>query len=514
LINIGNLLTQRARITPDREAYVGVLEGTRLTFRDLNARSNQAAALLRSLNVRRGDRVAVMLPNGAELLELHFALAKLGAIHVPINWRLAPEEIDAILKDSGSTTMVFAADYAEAIHAVWSREEAAPIGQWLYVGSRAPTSGPPARDYLVERDRMPATEPVHEGRGGDVLFIMYTSGTTGVPKGVVHTHETCFWSVLTFAATHDLRDDDRYLASLPMFHVGSLTPVVVNVYRGATSVVLRSFDAGTAWRVIEEEQVTTALLVPAMLNFMLQSPERSRAARARLRWIQVGAAPVAVSLIEEYQKLGIDLHQIYGMTETCGPACLIDREHALRKVGSTGRAFFHTEVKVVDAEGRTCPPHVLGEIWIRAPHIMVGYWNQPQATRQALVDGWLRTGDGAEMDEEGYVYIRDRLKDMLITGGENVYPAEVENVLMKHPDVVEAAVIGQPSARWGESVFAVVVRRTDGLTEAELLRHCEAHLARYKRPCGIAFVERLPRTPSGKILKRELRTRYPGPAPV
>ncbi len=301
------------------------------------------------------------------------------------------------------------------------------------------------------------------GAEDDLLYIMYTSGTTGLPKGAVHTHNTATWGVLTINSTADLRIGDRYLVSLPLFHVGALTPITSNVHRGVTSVVMRSFDAARSWQLIESESITVGLKVPSMLNFMLQVHDPAKHPHGQLRWIMSGAAPVPVSLIEAYAGLGIEIHQVYGLTETCGPACVISAADALRKAGSTGKAFFHTDVRVVDDAGRDVAPGDAGEVLVRGKHIMKAYWNRPEATAETIVDGWLKSGDVATVDAEGFVYIQDRIKDMIISGGENVYPAEVESVLMRHPQIVEAAVIGQPSEKWGESAVAIVVPKGDGL---------------------------------------------------
>ena len=299
-----------------------------------------------------------------------------------------------------------------------------------------------------------------------------------------------------------------------MFHVGALTPIALNVYLGATSIVMRAFDPALAWQLIERERVTIGLAVPAMLNFMLQVPDFDRFDRSSLRWIMTGAAPVPVALTQRYAELGISILQIYGLTESCGPACLMDAENALRIPESTGKAFFHTDVRIVDEHGNTCPPGVAGEVVIRGPHVMREYWNRPEATAETLRDGWLYTGDVAVMDAQGYVSIQDRIKDMIISGGENVYPAEIEGILMTHPGIVEAAVIGQASETWGESPMAVVVRKDASVTEADVIEFCRGRLAGYKRPKSVAFVEVIPRNPSGKILKRVLRERFPGTASV
>ncbi|HJO11270.1 MAG TPA: AMP-binding protein, partial [Gammaproteobacteria bacterium] len=311
----------------------------------------------------------------------------------------------------------------------------------------------------------------------------------------------------------DLRDADRYLVALPLFHVGSLTPVTLNIYRGVTSVVMREFDPIRAWQLIQAAQVTNSLLVPAMLNFMVQVPDVAQYDYSSLRWVQSGASPLPVNLIQQYADMGIDIHQIYGLTESCGPACVINAESALSKIGSTGRAFFHTEVRVVDEAGKDCPPGEQGEVWVRGKHVMLKYWNRPDATAETITrEGWLRTGDVASIDDEGFVYIQDRIKDMIISGGENVYPAEIENVILSHPEVGEVAVIGQPSEIWGESPFAVVVKNTEQLTEADVLAHCEGKMAGFKLPKGAAFIDVIPRNANGKVLKRELRLQFPGPS--
>jgi acyl-CoA synthetase (AMP-forming)/AMP-acid ligase II len=298
-----------------------------------------------------------------------------------------------------------------------------------------------------------------------------------------------------------------------MFHVGALTPVTYCVYRGATSVIARSFDPVMAWRVTERERITVMLAVPAMLNFMWQVPNRDDFDRSSLRWIMSGAAPVPVSLIQDYAGVGIEILQIYGLTETCGPACVIDAEHAIAKAGSTGKGFFHTDIRIVNDAGEDCAPGEPGEVLVRGRHLMKEYWKRPEATAETIRDGWLHTGDVATLDEEGFVYIMDRTKDMVISGGENIYPAELENVILQHPMVSEVAVIGQPSARWGESPFAVVVRKDPALSEREVLDWCQGKMARFKLPCGATFIDVIPRNPSGKVLKRLLREQFPGPAP-
>ena len=516
--NIGLLLSKRAALNPDLEAVFDVATDRRLTYSELNQRCNRIANALTGLGVQKGDRVALLQMNSVEFVETFLAVAKIGAICVPLNWRLVADELAFILQDSGTSALIFGFEFLETVAELQARpalsgegEGASRLIHYLQVGGETASW---AHDYADLSLDASSHEPEVIAAGSDELYIMYTSGTTGLPKGVVHTHETALWGSLTILATAEMRHADRYMVALPLFHVGALTPMTANIHRGMTSILLRAFDPSQVWRLIASERVQNMLAVPAMLNFMLQVPERDQVDRSSLRWIMSGAAPVPVSLIRKYSEIHIDIHQVYGMTETCGPACLTTPETAVSKAGSTGKAFVHTEVRVVNDAGADVGVGEGGEVWIRGPHIMKEYWNRPDATASTLVDGWLRSGDVATVDEEGFIYIQDRKKDMFISGGENVYPAEVENVILSHAGVGDVAVIGQSSAKWGESGFAVVVRADAALTESDVLDHCQGKLARFKIPAGVAFVEEIPRNPSGKILKRLLREEYPGPAAV
>lgn len=525
--NIGALLSRRAALNPHWEAYVDSESGLRLTFAQLNSRCNQLANSLVDAGIKPGDRIALALMNSAEFVEAYFAIAKIGAVVVPLNWRLVADELEFILQDSGSTTLIYGAEFDALFDELHARGEKIAVSTWIRLVNSESDSGPEttkeqseqrlfAVDYLTFKQQGKDHE-IDIAHGDDeLLYIMYTSGTTGLPKGVVHSHNTSIAALRTIIPSTDFRAQDRYLVALPLFHVGSLTPVTLCVYWGVASIMMREFNPERAWQLIEEEKITGSLLVPAMLNFMIQVPDLNRFDYSSLRWVQSGASPLPVSLIQQYADKSIEIHQIYGLTESCGPACVIESENALSKIGSTGRAFFHTEVRVVDEEGVDSKPGEQGEVWVRGEHIMLEYWNRPDATRETLTAaGWLRTGDVATMDEEGFVYIQDRIKDMIISGGENVYPAEIENVILGHPDVAEVAVIGQPSAKWGESPFAVIVPKGDRNRAVEadaILAFCEGKLAKFKLPKGAAFIDLIPRNANGKVLKRELRQRFPGPA--
>ena len=513
LNNLGLFLSKRAFLTPDLDGYVEGDGSFRLSYRELNASSNRIANAFVAAGIKKEERVGLLVMNSREFMEAYFALAKIGAVVVPLNWRLVADELEFILKDSGTERLIFGEEFVDTVADLHSRGDKTDVKQWLQVEGGADVAYF-AESYQAFRDAAGDEEPDVTACDDDMLYIMYTSGTTGLPKGVVHTHTTAIWALITIGSSGDYRMGDRYLACLPMFHVGALTPLAVNVWCGVTNVVMRSFDPIRAWELIQAEKITTGLAVPAMLNFMVQVAY-DQYDYSTLRWIMTGAAPVPVSLTQQYHEMGIGVLQVYGLTETCGPACLMDAENALRKPESTGRAFFHTDVRVVDEDGNDCAPGEAGEVWVKGAHIMREYWHRPEATEETIVEGgWLRTGDVATMDEEGFVAIQDRIKDMIISGGENVYPAEVEGVLASHPDIAEAAVIGQESAKWGESPLAIVVRTDDSLSEADVLNYCQGRLAGYKQPKAAVFIDEIPRNPSGKILKRVLREQFPDPAPV
>ena len=336
--NLGLFMTKRAFLSPDLEAYVEGDGSFRLTYRALNASCNRLANAFVSAGIKKGERVGLLLMNSREFMESYYALAKVGAVIVPLNWRLVPDELEFILKDSGTQRLIFGEEFLEGVSELHSRGDKTDVKQWLQVQGEADVAYF-AEAYQTFRDAASDAEPETGAADDDMLYIMYTSGTTGLPKGVVHTHNTAIWGLMTIGATAEYQEKDRYLACLPMFHVGALTPLAVNVWRGATSIVMRVFDPTRAWQLIEEEKITTGLAVPAMLNFMMQVPYDQHD-YSSLRWIMTGAAPVPISLTQQYHDLGIGLLQVYGLTESCGPACLMDSENALKKPNSTGRAFF------------------------------------------------------------------------------------------------------------------------------------------------------------------------------
>ncbi len=515
--NIGQLLLKRAQISPTREAFVEYERQRRFNFAQLNQRANRVANSLLEAGIKPGDRVAVLLKNSIEFVETYFAVAKIGAVLVPVNWRLVAAEIAYILADSGAKIVVCDADFDASVAPLATGEYTGLATElWLRVAGTQGDTPEWAADYDETCAGESDGEPAIGAWDNDNLFIMYTSGTTGHPKGAVHSHEGMLWSQLTSMSTSDMRGDDRFLLPLPMFHVGCLNPTSLLVHRGGTGIIMRELDMVAMFRCIEQEKVSIFMAVPALLQFMLDTPERQQHNISSVRWIATGAAPVPVSLLHDYEKLGISIYQAYGLTESCGPGTLLLHDDAEAKVGSCGRPQMHTEVKIVDGKGNTIPmgSSEAGELLITGRHVMKEYWNKPEATAETLRDGWLYTGDICTWDEDGFVTICDRKKDMIISGGENIYPAELENVLAASPEVQEAAVIGVESQKWGETPLAIVVPTPGSSPTVESLKTwCKANLAGYKVPQLYEIVDSLPRNPSGKLLKPQLREQFPGPAP-
>ena len=515
--NIGTLLSKRAAIMPDKEAFVEWERQRRFSFSELDARCNRMANALLARGIKPGDRVATLLKNGIEFVESYFAIAKIGAVMVPVNWRLVASEIAYILGDAGAQALIYDSDFDTTVDTLHSGKQAEiPCRQWLRC--RHDAGAPPewAEDYDQVLASAEAKQPPIGAWDDDNLFIMYTSGTTGHPKGAVHSHEGMLWSQLTSMSTSDMRGDDRFLLALPMFHVGCLNPTSLLVHRGATGVIMRDLDMAAMFQCIDKERVSIFMAVPALLQFMLQAPERETSDISSVRWIATGAAPVPVSLLHAWADIGISIQQAYGLTESCGPGTLLLPEDAEAKVGSCGRPQMHTEAKIVDGQGNTIPmgSKEAGELLLAGKHMMKEYWNKPEATAETLKEGWLYTGDICTWDEQGFITICDRKKDMIISGGENIYPAELENVLAACPEVLEAAVIGVPSQKWGETPLALVVASPGSTPSEESLKSwCKEHLAGYKVPQLYQVVDALPRNPSGKLLKPKLREQFPGPAP-
>lgn len=516
-LNVGEILTRRARRDPQAEGLVDWASGRRFTYAQFNERANRAGNLLARLGIGKGDRVGVLAKNGPEFMETFFGCSKLGIVVVPLNWRLVPDELEFILADSGAVALVFDDDFVDTAADLHARGDATRLQHYVQVGTR-PLQGF-ARRYDDLLEAASGAEPLIAATDDDLLHIMYTSGTTGLPKGAVHTQSSGYWSTLNAALTFDLRNGDRYQVCLPMFHIGALFPAQALVHLGATMVIMREFDPVASWELIERERCTGTLLVPAMLTFMLGVYEQCKPDHSAMRWAQSGAAPVPVTSIQAYTDLGIPISQLYGLTESYAVGTCSTAQQSIERPGTAGLPYFLSDSRIVDDGMGDLPPGAQGEILLRGPMLMQGYWQRPDASAAALwvdpADGttWLRTGDAGMKDDDGFLYVQDRIKDMLISGGENIYPAEIENVILGHPGVKEVAVIGIPSDKWGESPLAVVVRADDGLSDTEVMEFCTGKLGRFKLPKAVVFTDQIPRNPSGKVLKRVLRDQFPLTSP-
>jgi long-chain acyl-CoA synthetase len=489
---------------------VAVRHGEReTTYAELDERSNRLAGALISSGLGRGARVAYLGSAAPEVIELLFAASKIGAVIVPLNWRLTPRELAGVLEDAQAPLLIADAGYSKRAEELVA-QAAWPLDLRVVAGEHHAAYEP----WLAAHD---AIDPGGRGEPGDVIVQMYTSGTTGVPKGVLTTHRNLAAAAAT-SARWGFDADAVSLTPLPLFHIGGIGWAYCGLWHGATTILVGDFDAAQVLETLERQRVTNPVFVPTMLQMLTAVPGAAERDYSALRSITYGASPITTTALREaLRTFGCEMIGLYGLTESTGGVVHLDgadhdaagpRQHLLR---SAGRPYEWVELRIADpATGEELPPHAVGEVWMRAPNVMAGYFNRPEETAATLTpEGWLRTGDGGYLDGEGYLFLTDRVKDMIVSGGENVYPIEVEEVLAEHPAVAAVAVIGVPDTRWGEAVKALVIPR-DGVTPAavDLLAFARERLASYKLPRSIDFVDDLPRTPTGKVLKRELRERY------
>ena len=497
---IASWLTKRAFLDPRKEALV---EGERrTTYAELDERVTRLAHALRGLGVSAGDRVATCCVNCSEFVEVLFATARIGAMLVPLNWRLAPRELEYQLADAGARVLFVAPEQRALVSEL--RTDIPAAGQVTFgLGYEA---------LLAQSSAAPIPE-AEQARFTDPHLILYTAGTTGRPKGAMLTHANTFWNSVNMTSPVGITPFDTTITTLPMFHSGGIGLYTVPmIHLGGRIIVIRAFEPERLLSLVREHNVRLIFGVPAIWLELLKRPDFDKAHLPSLTFCVSGGAPHPMAIIDGVSDRGFTFLQGYGLTETAPGGTLMPIADARRKSSTAGKPTMHVELRVVADDGRASAPDEIGEVQFKGPNVFAGYWGRPDATAEAFTaDGWFRTGDLGRLDDEGFLVLVDRKKDMIITGGENVYSAEVEDVLFAHPAVAEAAIIGVPDPKWGESVFAVVVLRPGTrATSEDLITFSRSQLAKYKTPKGVAFVEALPRNAAGKVLKRELRERFGG----
>lgn len=507
---ISDIPRKNARLYSDR---VALIDGdVKITFSEFNQRVNRMANAILNLGLRKGDRVALLNHNGYQYIELYFACAKAGTPIVPLNFRSNGKELTYIINNSDAKLIFFGSNYLRVVEEI--KTQTSSVAGFISVDQKL--SGFLFYDELIS-DSNPA-EPDVEVEEDDIVVLGYTGGTTGLPKGVMTTHRnlisSCFNSVIDIG----IRPGMIYLNAPPLFHAGDAMAMFAFAFMGATNVTLSAFNPEAVLKTIEQHQITHGLLVPAMILAILQYPRARDFNLKSMECVIYGTAPMPVDPLRRAMQLfQCNFLQVYGSTETFVPmSMLIPEDHVLegtpeqiRRMSSAGREVVGMEAKIVDDDDKEVPIGEVGEVIVRGHNVMKGYWKLPELTSETLRNGWYHTGDLGKMDEGRYIYIVDRKKDMIISGGENIYPKEIEDVLFQHPEVAEATVVGIPDDNWGETIKALVIKKTGSLvTEVDLLEHCKQRLASFKKPRSIEFVDALPRSTAGKVLKHEIRAQY------
>ncbi|MCC3303231.1 acyl-CoA synthetase [Sneathiella sp. HT1-7] len=495
-------LAHHTERVPGKEVWVDLHSNRHFTYAEANDRALRLAFhLQKNCEIEKGDRVGVLAMNSTDMLEIQAACAKIGAIFLPLNWRLTVNELDFIIRDAGPKALIHDSQFSVEIGELKERTDVLHFLETSGGGGDTP--------YEAAIKAANPTPTLTNVTHGDVWTIMYTSGTTGLPKGAMNTYGMAFYNAVNLGVPTYFTPDAKTLTILPLFHTGGLNCYSsVALYFGGTTLVMRAFDPGECLRIIDDEEIglTHFFGVPANYLFMSQHPEFNTTDFSRLACSGVGGAPTPVPLLETYKARGLALQQGYGMTETSPTVTVQDAEMAFSKPGSAGKLALNAEARVVDKNGEDVRQGETGELWVKGPNITPGYWNRPDANAETITNGWLHTGDACRVDEEGHYFIVDRWKDMYISGGENVYPAEIESTLFKMPEIADLAVIGVPDDRWDEVGCAVIVIAPDKqLSADDVIHYCQDKLARYKIPKHVVFMEELPRNATGKVLKRVLK---------
>lgn len=497
---IGKVLAQRALITPDREALI--FNDRTFTFQELNQRSNKTANALLDLGVKQGDRIGLLMFNSNEFVETYFAASKIGAVLVPLNVRLAAPEMDFILNDCGVSEFFFGSAFEEIVGQMKYPEQ---VRHRICAG---PSALPDAIDYEEFIKKAGDEEPDIPLNEEDLNVVMYTSGTTGHPKGAMLTHKGMYFAGVDILIGLHYQYPDRCLLLGPFFHSGSITPFLGHVVRGICTIIMDKFEPEPAVRLIQDKKSRLMVGVTVIMRMLLQVPDLETYDLDCWEMAILPGSPLPYPLIKEaHDRIGVLCQNLWGLTEMCGPGSLMNIEDILLRPECAGKPYFNVDIRIVGMDGEDLPPDELGEIVARGPNMMKGYWNRPEATAETIKEGWLFTGDMGKLDKDGYLYVIDRKKDMILSGGENVYPAEIEKVIRDMPGVADASVIGVPDEKWGE-VGKVFIEKGEGKPPdpEEVIAFCRSRLAGYKVPRHIECIDELPRNPSGKVLKKNLRT--------
>ncbi len=498
--HVADWLAKRAGLTPDRIGLVEGLGGPEVTFAAWNARANRTANFLRSLGVGKGDRVSVYASNCPEYLDLFWAVAKIGAILHNLNWRLTVHELREIVADAQPAVLIYSPDWKAQVDGL------APSFETVETIVAIGEPGPRQR-ALAERDDQPDTlGDLPELKLDDPWGIYYTGGTTGLPKGAVLNHGNMTWNSVNTIVSWGIHGGHKAALQLPFFHIGGPNIFMVPlVHVGGATVLCREFSLDETFELIASAGVTHYIGVPTMYQMIQADPRWRSADFSKLELVISGGAPCPVPIMQKFWERGVDFKMGYGLTEASGNNFWLPPERVREKTTSVGLPLFHIDMKVVDEQGVEVAPDVVGELLIRGPHVIPGYWNRPEATAETIRDGWLWTGDLAVRDAEGFYTIKGRSKDMFISGGENVYPAEVESVMLAYDGVAEAALVAVPHEKWGEVGKACLVLAPGAeLSESDFLAYVGERLARYKLPREIEILEALPKTAIGKIDKKLL----------
>ncbi len=516
-MNTTEFLSIASAICPDKEAII--FEGKRYTYGQLNERSNRLANALKGLGINKGDRVALLQVNCNQCAETYFAVAKASAIYVPLNYRARAKELSYMLNRAEASVLFAGERYLDLVRSI--RKELPTVKHVVSIDS-------PQKDMLYHEDLLVKASPEDvftEIDEAETTILMYTAGTTGFPKGVMLPHRSFSIYVLENVAPADPDTSERNILTVPLYHIAGIQAMMAAIYGGRTLVMERQFDAKEWMGLVQAEKANRAMMVPTMLKQLMDNPDFSKYDLSSLKVITYGAAPMPLPVIKKAIEVfpGVSFINAFGQTETASTITMLspedhvisgteeEKEKKLKRLGSIGKPMSDVEMKIVDEEGRELPPGEVGEIIARGPRVMSGYWKDQEKTAKTIdKEGWVHTGDMAYRDEEGYIFLAGRATDIIIRGGENISPEEVESVIFTHPKVDDVAVIGVEDDEWGEVPRAICVAKPgcEGCTPEEVMEFCRQNLASYKRPRSVVFVKELPRSSVGKVLKRVLREQY------